>query len=72
MAGSFARKLRLQCCHLGLQLEHPANTGEGEPFLDEDADLHDSIDLLAAVASLPALRPGRADPVVCYAPPRGY
>jgi hypothetical protein len=41
MAGSFARKLRLQCCHLGLQLEHPANTGEGEPFLDEDTDLLD-------------------------------
>src|SRR3954454_10766969 len=56
--------LGLQRIDLGLQVEHPAYAGKGEPLVDETDDLLDPADVIAAIAALAAVRARGGDEVV--------
>src|SRR5690606_31280024 len=58
---ALALELGLELGDPRLQLDHPSCPGEGEPLGDEAAHLRDQVDLVAAVAALPALGPGGGD-----------
>ena len=59
--GSLGSKLAPQLGHLGLELQHAPDRWQRESFAGQAGYLLDAVNLGAAVAPLPALRPGRLD-----------